>query len=129
MGTASLEKLTACLYAVHTAEGIAEGIQGARFTVSPRREVFFHFSDNHDQFFRNSVPVLLFAVAALQVFAWKLVFLAPPFIRVFPRGLGAGAAGPGSCKVIRGLGAAGSGSCKVIRFSPPGVRRLTAGHS
>lgn len=75
-------------------------------------------------------------MAALQVFAGKLVFLAPPFIRVFPGGLGAGAAGPGSCKVIggsckviRGLGAAGPAACKVIRFSAPGVRRLTAGHS
>lgn len=46
----------------HTAEGVAEGGQGARFVVSVRREVLFHFLDNHGQFFRDSVSVLLFTL-------------------------------------------------------------------
>lgn len=51
-------------------------------------------------------------MAALQVFALKLGFLAPPLPRVSPQG----------------LGAAGPGSPKALRCRPPGARRFTAGH-
>lgn len=50
------------LNAVHTAEGVAEGVQGARFRVFVPREVLFHFLDNPGQFFGDSVSVLLFTV-------------------------------------------------------------------
>lgn len=108
MWTENLEKLTACLNAVHTAEGVAEGVQGARFSVFVRREVLFHFLDNPGQFFGDSVSVLLFTAAALQVFALRLVFLAPALPTVFPRG---------------------QGPPQALRGSPPGARRSSAGHA
>lgn len=48
------------LDALHAAQGVVEGVEGARFTASLRWEVLFHFLDNHYQLFRHSVSVSLF---------------------------------------------------------------------